>query len=223
MIYVTGDLHGEMSRFKEKKIKKLKKGDTLLVTGDFGFVWDGSKQEQKQLHALSKKKFTILFVPGTNDNYSLLAEYPEKEMFGAPVRSIAPNIAMLENGRVYTVEGKTVFAMGGGTTDDTVAELIPGETWWPEEQPSDAIREAGLKELEKHGWKVDYVLTHDVSSRIRGFLLMDHSEPSLLNYYLEDVSRKLSFTRWYFGCYHLDRMITASYWAVYRDVLPVNA
>ena len=35
MICVTGDMHGDLSRFKDKKIKKLKKGDFLIVCGDF--------------------------------------------------------------------------------------------------------------------------------------------------------------------------------------------
>ena len=43
MILVTGDMHGEWERFGDKALKKLKKGDTLIVCGDFGFVWDNSK------------------------------------------------------------------------------------------------------------------------------------------------------------------------------------
>ena len=46
MVYVTGDLHGDYSRFKQPKMKKLRAGDILLVCGDFGFIWDNSKQEQ---------------------------------------------------------------------------------------------------------------------------------------------------------------------------------
>ena len=49
VIYVTGDMHGDFSRFKDSPLKKLKAGDTLLVCGDFGFIWDGSRQEQKLL------------------------------------------------------------------------------------------------------------------------------------------------------------------------------
>ena len=40
MIYVTGDIHGEVERFSEKEIKRLKKQDTLIVLGDFGFLWN---------------------------------------------------------------------------------------------------------------------------------------------------------------------------------------
>ena len=43
MIYITGDTHGEMSRFNSKlhmKLSNLKKDDFLIVAGDFGFIWD---------------------------------------------------------------------------------------------------------------------------------------------------------------------------------------
>ena len=57
MIYLTGDLHGDIERLKSKEMKKLKKGDTLIVCGDFGFVWDGSKKEQSVLKKLGKSKY----------------------------------------------------------------------------------------------------------------------------------------------------------------------
>ena len=43
MIYVTGDTHGDASRFDDPRLKNLKQGDTLIVCGDFGFLWNGSK------------------------------------------------------------------------------------------------------------------------------------------------------------------------------------
>ena len=46
MVYITGDTHGDLSRFETAAAKKLKKGDTLIVLGDFGFVWDGSAAEK---------------------------------------------------------------------------------------------------------------------------------------------------------------------------------
>ena len=59
MVYVTGDMHGDYSRFDSPAIKQLKKGDTLIICGDFGFVWDNSKIEQKILKKLAGKKFNI--------------------------------------------------------------------------------------------------------------------------------------------------------------------
>ena len=69
MVYVTGDLHGDYSRFKRPEMKKLRAGDILLVCGDFGFIWDNSKQEQAVLKKLSEKKYTIAFVDGIHENY----------------------------------------------------------------------------------------------------------------------------------------------------------
>ena len=73
MIYVTGDVHADLGRFKGKAAKKLKKGDTLIVCGDFGFVWDGSKKEQRVLKWLGRRRYSVLFVEGTHDNLDLLA------------------------------------------------------------------------------------------------------------------------------------------------------
>ena len=49
MIYFTGDTHGDLSRFKSSAAKKLKKGDYLMVCGDFGFIWNGSAEEYKNI------------------------------------------------------------------------------------------------------------------------------------------------------------------------------
>ena len=66
MVYVTGDMHGDISRFDSPAIKQLKKGDTLIICGDFGFIWDNSKAEQKILKKLMGKKFNICFVANCN-------------------------------------------------------------------------------------------------------------------------------------------------------------
>ena len=42
MVYVTGDTHGDISFFKDPKLKKLTEEDILIVCGDFGFLWDRS-------------------------------------------------------------------------------------------------------------------------------------------------------------------------------------
>ena len=47
MVYITGDIHGDFSRFTSPAAKRLKAGDILAVCGDFGFFWDDSKQERR--------------------------------------------------------------------------------------------------------------------------------------------------------------------------------
>ena len=69
MICVMGDTHGDYSRFSHKAIKRLKKGDFLVICGDFGFVWDGSDREKSVLKKIDGKRFTTLFLAGSHDNY----------------------------------------------------------------------------------------------------------------------------------------------------------
>ena len=51
MVYLTGDTHGDIQRFKQGKLRWLGKKDTVVVLGDFGFVWDGSAAEYRALAA----------------------------------------------------------------------------------------------------------------------------------------------------------------------------
>lgn len=80
MIYITGDLHGDISRFSAPAMRRLRKGDTLIVCGDFGFVWDGSAKEQKLLKKIGAKPYTVLFLDGCHENFQLLQEISRHRM-----------------------------------------------------------------------------------------------------------------------------------------------
>lgn len=67
MVYLTGDTHGDIQRFKQGKLRWLGKKDTVVVLGDFGFVWDGSAAERKRLDWLRKRPYTILFLDGSHE------------------------------------------------------------------------------------------------------------------------------------------------------------
>ena len=50
MIYITGDIHGDRKRLSWLKLRNLKEGDTLIICGDFGFIWDNSLKEKRNLN-----------------------------------------------------------------------------------------------------------------------------------------------------------------------------
>ncbi len=220
MIYLTGDLHGEPKRFQSEKIKRLKKKDTLIVCGDFGFVWDGSDAEKKRLKKLGKKKYHILFVPGCHDNYTLLAEYPEVEFAGGTARQISGNLYELLRGEVYTIEEKRIFAFGGGVSEDSHLRE-EGKTWWREELPTDREYDKALERLNACGNEVDYIVTHDASGTLRQFLNMaqDDHEISKIHAFLNVISKNIKFKAWFFGRYHQDKLIPPRYYAVFQDVV----
>ena len=58
MIYVTGDVHGEFKKFSSSAIKKLRKNAYLIICGDFGFIWNGKREERSLLRKIGKKKFS---------------------------------------------------------------------------------------------------------------------------------------------------------------------
>lgn len=48
-VYITGDTHGGFQRFGSKYFpqqKNMGREDYVIVTGDFGGLWDGSPKDQ---------------------------------------------------------------------------------------------------------------------------------------------------------------------------------
>ena len=72
MVYLTGDTHGDIDRFRHGRLRWLGKRDIVVVLGDFGFVWDGSKEEQKKLDWLRKRPYTLLFLDGAREKHVFL-------------------------------------------------------------------------------------------------------------------------------------------------------
>ena len=128
MIYVTGDMHGgidihKMSTKRFPEQKTMTKNDYVIVCGDFGLVWDkpGDKyynEQQYWIKWLNSKPFTTLFVDGNHENFDILNALPEVEMFGNVVGKVSDSIYHLKRGRVYTIDGKKIFTMGGAYSHD---------------------------------------------------------------------------------------------------------
>ena len=74
---------------------------------------------------MEKKKYEILFVDGIHENFDLLESYPEEEYAGGRVHRIGTNLRHLMRGELFTIEGKKIFAFGGGESiekEDRVRE-----------------------------------------------------------------------------------------------------
>lgn len=221
MVYVTGDVHGDIARLKSGEMKKIRKGDTLIVAGDFGFVWDGSDKEKRVLKWLSSQRYTLLFIDGTHDNFELLETYPLEEFCGGMSRRIGKRLRYLCRGEVFTIEDKKIFAMGGSESTD-MDMRIPGISWWAQEQPTMEEMVRARQNLSQHNDTVDYIITHDCSTKLMDFIDMDSNRITPLNAFFEALSRNCHFRRWVFGCYHQDKRIPASYIAVFKNVIPLE-
>ena len=218
MIYITSDTHGDPDRFRLPKLRKLKKHDTLIVCGDFGFVWDGSEREKKNLAWLSRRRYTIAFIEGAHENYTLLNQYEIVDFCGGKARKIADRIYQLIRGEIFEIDGKKILAFGGG--DDEETDLMDLDDC-PDFQrlPSGEDTRRTLENLEASGGEVDYIVTYDTGFRLRSFLKMETNCFNNLHAFLDELGSKCRYSKWFFGCFHLDRRIPPKYYGVYREVL----
>ncbi|MBR3737106.1 MAG: metallophosphoesterase [Eubacterium sp.] len=224
MIYVTGDTHGDINFFKSAKLKKLTEDDTLIICGDFGFLWNGSDKEKKALDILKKKKYTICFVDGAHENYEMLATYQPYRFKGGNANKIADNIFRLLRGEIFTFEGKTFFCMGGGESEDAHMR-VEGKTWWKEEMPSTEELMNGAQNLKDNEYKIDYVLTYEAPALAKDFIrLHTNQEMHLtpLNNYLQELMKSVEYEHWYFGSLHMDLNISKKMTAVFNEVIAIK-
>ena len=188
MIYVTGDTHGDIERFKAPEFKKIHRGDTLIICGDFGFLWDNSKQEAAALKKLMSKYYTIAFIDGCHENFDLLEAYPEIKWKGGKARYIGGNIYHLMRGQVYTIENKKIFTFGGGHSHDYDFRR-DSINWWEREQPTHDEITTALKNLSDNNNKVDYIITHEPPASLKDCLGVDIFERLEVHAFFEEIIR----------------------------------
>ena len=223
MVYVTGDTHGDPQRLSKSTLKMLNDGDTIIICGDFGFLWNNSKDEQKTLKALSRRKYNICFIDGTHENFDILNSYPVSQWNGGKVHAISDNIYHLMRGQIFEIDGLKIFTMGGGESADLDSRL-EDNPWLKYEIPSKDELIEGANNLEKADCKINVIITHEPSTKIKGFLTLGDNEPvrvTALNAYFDELTKCSEFDRWFFGSLHLDKYISNTYIGVHKAI--VNA
>lgn len=225
-IFVTGDTHSDpLPRFKalcrqteEEGGASLTKEDVVIIAGDFGVIWgDGTPKDARIedyiLDTLERMPFTTLFIDGNHENFNRLMRFPVESGYGGKVGVLRPSVLHLrQRGHVYTIDGRKIWCFGGGISVDKNYRS-EGISWWSQEEPSTAEYCYGLNQLEKHNWEVDFVVTHAGPSGAVDAMglppLRESFGDKVYEYdpvspYLEHVSRKLRFKKWFFGHYHKD-------------------
>ena len=220
MIYVTGNIHGERAVFEGPAYQKLKEGDTLIVCGDFGFLWEGTEEEKEALKSLEEKPYTILFVDGSHENFDLLEGYPVVEYAGGSTHQLASNVYHLMRGHIFTIEEKTIFVFGGGESEEKQF-YIEAEKWWPREMPTIQEMENGVRRLYQVDLKVDYILTHDPAPKTRVTYSVDRTKTQLEAFF-EEIVREVKYDRWFCGAEHVDRVMTEKHIALFYNVIPID-
>ena len=249
MIFITGDIHGDPTRFSTESFyeqKEMTKDDYVIILGDFGLVWDHrgeNKNEKWWLNWLEDKPFTTLFIDGNHENHDRLDEYPVEEWNGGKVSFIRPSVIHLKRGQVFELEDKLFFTFGGAASHDIKdgildvvddADLIKKWrndytklfrinkiSWWDRELPSEEEMQNGIRNLEKHDWKVDYILSHTPSASTIALLGHGLYEQDRLTEYLEEIRCKTEYKRHFAGHFHVDRAVNDKDILLYEQIVRI--
>jgi len=230
-IYVTGDTHGNFTRFYKRNLDmngvSLTKDDYVIIAGDFGGFWDNSEKEWKNLQWLAERPWTTLFIDGNHENFSLLDILPDREMFGSTVGCAHEGkIYHLRRGHIYTIEDKNFFTVGGGLSIDKSLR-VENVSWWEREALSDKDLDLAWSNINS-GKRIDYVITHSPPARLISNVY-NHGEKSrfhdLVSIHLQDMfdvlTRRDSIRKFFYGHFHDDHVYFDKYHALYYDIVKV--
>lgn len=251
MIYITGDCHGDFTRFSTAAFpeqKEMTKDDYVIICGDFG-LWHDTNEERYWLKWLNEKPFTTLFVAGNHENYDRLNnEFEVRYWHGGKVHIIRDNILHLMNGYVFDICDKKIFAFGGASSHDITDGILDENdfpdhdaflrkckewrkqrkvfrinhiSWWREEIPSEEEMAFGLKTLEENGNQVDYIVSHCCPQRIAYKFSNGEYQADALTEYFDRVDGTVDFDYWFFGHYHNDRQIREKYLLLYMQFIRI--
>ena len=247
MIYITGDTHSDFSRFTEENFpiqSEMTKDDYIIICGDFGGVWtfeEESIREKELLDWLDNKNFTTLFVDGNHENYTRLYNYPIEEWKGGKVHKIRDSVLHLMRGEIFDIDNKKIFAFGGAKSHDIqdgILNLDEEEkiyeyrkrgayfrirdfSWWDLELPTNQEMENGIENLEKINYKVDYIISHCCPTSIQALINSTYKR-DILTDYLQQISEKCTFKRWYFGHYHDYKQVNSQFTLLYENIVPLE-
>lgn len=204
MVYLTGDIHGNLDCYREKLFRKLGPEDVVIVLGDFGYSWNIQERESFEKLNLSCKIISIL---GNHENYSFIYECPIENILGAKCYKIFSNCYHVKNGEILILENLNFFCFGGALSIDKGRRVVYS-SWWPEEIPSYEDYENAIANLESYNYKIDFFLAHTCPTEVRDRLfkyslkVTDPTEKMISQLEFEIRNHNKDSYRYFFGHHH---------------------
>ena len=224
---ITGDTHatldiGKLVVFFGDHEGEFTPDDHLIICGDVGICGFSPAEEAATRDVLRNFPVTTLFIDGNHENFAKLNSYGVDIWNGGKVHFIENNIIHLMRGQVYDIDGTRFFTFGGAYSLDRMYRT-EGFSWFPEEIPTKAEYEEGWRNLEKAGYKVDYILTHTGPREVTaamGYGEMSDDEIELRQY-LQRVADNVDHKAWYFGHFHEDTCIDDQFFCLYDEIVVI--
>ena len=156
MFYITGDTHGEFSRIERFcNAMNPTPDDTLIILGDAGINFHGGLRDVIRKEQLAQLPITVFSIHGNHEmRPGTIASYHTTEWCGGQVyvEDAFPKLLFAADGEVYDLGGLDTLVVGGAYSIDKYYRLAHGWAWWPDEQPSPAIKEKVERVLAARDW-----------------------------------------------------------------------
>ncbi len=216
IIYLTGDTHGNFDRIVDFcSTRDVEPENTLVILGDVGLNYYGSKGDAITKRVASKLPITFFCIHGNHEmrpsedlGYEL-SEYRGGQVW---VQREYPNILFAIDGEIYDFRGHSCLVIGGAYSVDKYYRLALGANWFADEQPSEEIKRKVESALAARNWRVDVVFSHTCPVHYEPLeVFMSGVDQSKVDksteIWLGEIEKKLSYDRWYCGHYHTEKKI----------------
>ena len=186
----------------------------MIILGDAGINFYGGWRDQHKKEFISKLPITLFCIHGNHERRpATISSYKENVWHGGAVyvEEQFPSILFAKDGEVYDLNGLQAFAIGGAYSIDWMLRT-PGQSWWPDEQPSPWIKEHVEAQLNEIDWKVDVVLSHTVPLKyepVEVFLsgIDQRQVDKTTERWLDQIENRLQYSKWYAGHYHTEKSV----------------
>ena len=165
-----------------------------------------------------------------------------EEWHGGKVHKIRDSVIHLMRGEIFDIDNKKFFTFGGAKSHDIQDGIlnldeeekiytyrkrgaffrIRDYSWWDLELPTEEEMQNGINNLEKVNYKIDYIVTHCCPTNVQTILSGGLYKKDYLTDYLQEVSEKCKFKKWYFGHYHENRQANSQFVLLYEDIVPLK-
>lgn len=213
MIILTGDTHREFDSIVDFcEEYQTTQDDVIIVLGDVGINYCLDSRDDFLKEELSHLPITLFCIHGNHEERpENLPNYQEKCWHDGIIlyEEEYPNILFAQDGEIYDFGGKKAIVIGGAYSVDKYYRISGGAPWFASEQPDEHTKAYVEAQLEKVGWKINYVLSHTVPLSFEpqeAFLPnMDQSTlDKTTEEWLDTIEQKLQYEAWYAGHFHVD-------------------
>jgi 3-oxoacid CoA-transferase subunit A len=214
MVYITGDIHGKLE-YLDRLCAKYSPGsdDVVVLLGDVGVNYSGTLDDITLKDIMNSYGTTFFCIHGNHEaRPQNIGTYVEKEWHGGRVlyEERFPNILFPVDGDIFDLEGRKCLVIGGAYSVDRFYRQSTGQKWFPDEQPTPAIKEYTEQQIKRA--HIDVIFSHTCPFRyIPAEALLDCYDQSKVDNsterWLGKIEQEVDYKAWYAGHWHIDKHI----------------